>query len=41
MISLGLTASTLETGAAIHKKMYGSGTCPLDLAKEKTLIMLK
>ena len=29
-ISLGLKASTLAADAAIHKKMYGSGTRPLE-----------
>ena len=36
---LGLTAAA-ATDAAIYKKMFGSGTCPLNLAKQTTLIIL-
>ena len=36
---LGLTAAA-TTDAAIYKKMFGSGTCPLNLAKQTTLIIL-
>ena len=33
-------ATAAATDAAIHKKMFGSGTHPLDLAKQTTLIIL-
>ena len=33
-------AAAAATDAAIHKKMFGSGTHPLDLAKQTTLIIL-
>ena len=37
LIPLGLTAAASATDAAIHKKMFGSGTCPSDLANRTTL----
>ena len=40
LIPLGLTAASSATDAAIHQKMFGSGTRPLDLAKQTTLIIL-
>ena len=40
LIPLGLTAASSATDAAIHKKMFGSGTRPLDFAKQTTLIIL-
>ena len=39
LIPLGLTAAASATDVAIHKKMFGSGTHPLDLAKQTTLII--
>ena len=39
LIQLGLTASVWTPDGAIHKKMFGSGTRPLNLAKELTLII--
>ena len=36
---LGLTAAASATDAAIHKKLFRSGTCPSDLAKQTTLII--
>ena len=39
LIPLGLSASASATNAAIHKKMFGSGKHPLDLAKRTTLII--
>ena len=39
LIPLGLTAAASATDAAIHKKMFGSGMCPSDLAKQATLII--
>ena len=33
LIPLRLTAAASATDAAIHKKMFGSGMCPSDLAK--------
>ena len=39
LLPLGLTAAASTTDAAIHKKMFGSGTRPLDLAKRTTLII--
>ena len=39
LIPLRLTASASATDAAIHQKMFGSGTRPLDLAKWTTLII--
>ena len=36
---LGLTVATSVRGAAIHRKIFPSGTCPLDLAKRATLII--
>ena len=39
LIPLGLTgAAAAATNAAIHMKMFGSGTRPSDLAKWMTLI---
>ena len=38
LILLGLIAEGLGTGAAIHTKMFESGTHFLDLAKQRTLI---
>ena len=40
LIPLGLTVATSATDASIHKKMFGSGIHPLDLAKQTTLIIL-
>ena len=39
VISLGLTAAASATDAAIHKKVFGSGTNPSDLAKRATSII--
>ena len=39
LIPLGLTAAESATDAAIHKKMFGFGTHPSDLAKRTTLII--
>ena len=39
LIPLILTAVAAATDAAIHKKMFGSITHPLDLAKRTTLII--
>ena len=39
LIPLGLTAAASATDAAIHKKMFGPGTCPLDLAEQTALII--
>ena len=39
LIPLGLTAGASGTDAAIHKKMFGSGMRPSDLASRKTLII--
>ena len=39
LIPLGLTEAASATDAAIHKKMFGSGTSPSDLAKIITLII--
>ena len=39
LIPLGLTAATSATDATIHKKMFESGTCPMELAKQTTLII--
>ena len=39
LIPLGLTAAASATDAAIHKKMFGSGMRPSDLAKQATLII--
>ena len=39
LISLELTATASATDAAIHKKMFGSGTHHLDLTKQTTLII--
>ena len=33
LIPLQLTAAALPADAPIHKKIFGSGTCPFDLAK--------
>ena len=33
-------AAAAATDAAVHKKMFGSGMHPLDLAKQTTLIIL-
>ena len=38
-IPLGLTAAASATDAAIHKKMFGSGTRPSDLALHTILII--
>ena len=38
---LELTAAASATHAAIHKKMFGSGMHPSDLAKGTTLIISK
>ena len=38
LIPLGLTASASAVDAAIHKKMFGSGTLPSDLARQTALI---
>ena len=35
LIQLGLTASASAINAAINKKMFGSGACPLDLGLSK------
>ena len=40
LIPLGLTIAASATNSAIHKKMFGSGMHPSDLAKETTLIIL-
>ena len=37
LIPLGLIAAASATDEAIQKKMFGSGTCPSDLAKRTTL----
>ena len=39
LIPLGLTEAASATDATIHKKMFGSGTSPSDLAKIMTLII--
>ena len=39
LIPLGLIAAASATYAVIHKKMFGSGTCPWDLVKQATLII--
>ena len=39
LISLGLTAAASATNAAIHQKMFGSGTRLLDVAKQTTLMI--
>ena len=39
LIPLALTAAALATDAAIHKKMFGSGTRPSDSASRTTLII--
>ena len=39
LILLGLTAAASAKGAAIHKKMFGSGTRPSDLTKQTILII--
>ena len=39
MIPLELTAAVSITEAAIHKKMFGSGVRPLDVASRTTLII--
>ena len=36
---LGLTVATSVRGEAIHRKIFPSGTFPLDLAKRGTLII--
>ena len=38
-IPLGLIAASSVTDAAIHKKMFGSGTRPSDLVKQTTVII--
>ena len=40
LIPLGLTAAASATDVAIHKQMFGSGSCPSDLEKQATLIIL-
>ena len=35
LIPVGLTAASSATDAAIHKKMFGSGTRPLDFANKQ------
>ena len=39
LMPLGLTVAASATAAAIHKKMFRSGTHPSDLAKQTTLII--
>ena len=39
LILLGLTAAASAKDAAIHKKMFGSGTRPSDLTKQTILII--
>ena len=39
LILLGLTAAASAKDAAIHKKMFGSGTRPPDLTKQTILII--
>ena len=39
LIPLGLRAAASVTDAAIHKKMFGSGTRSSDLTKRTTLII--
>ena len=40
LIPLGLTAAaSAATDTTIHKKMFGSGTCPSDFAKQTFLII--
>ena len=39
LVPLGLAAATSAIDAAIHKKMFRSGTRPLDLAKRATLVI--
>ena len=39
LILLGLTTAASATHAVNHKKMFGSGTRPLDVAKWTTLII--
>ena len=36
LIPLGLTTAAASTDAAIHKKMFGSGARPADIAKQTT-----
>ena len=40
LIPLGLAAAASATDATIHKKMFGSGRRPWNLAKQTTLIIL-
>ena len=39
LILLGSTTAASVTDAAIHKKVFGPGTCPSDLAKQTALII--
>ena len=39
LIPLGLTVAALATDAGIHKKMFGSGTSPSELAKQTISII--
>ena len=39
VLILGLTAASSLIDAAIHQKMFGSGTYPLDLVEQTTLII--
>ena len=39
LLLLVLTAAASATDAAIHKKMFGTGMCPSELAKQTTLII--
>ena len=39
LIPLGLIAAAAAAAAATHKKMFGSGARPSDLAKRTTLII--
>ena len=41
LIPLGLTAAASETGAAIHKKMFGSGFTTLIISNEEMLDIMK
>ena len=38
LIPLELTAAASPTDAAIQKKVFGSGICPLELAQQAALI---
>ena len=39
LVSFGLTAAAPATDAAVHKKMFGSGTTSLDSANQTTSII--